>query len=349
MSNNVFVGAAPWGATSVVKQEYGLYRSNDGDWQAVTRGLPQNVEVYALSVDPGNADIIYVGTQKGPYRSADGGESWTSLGLNDDDPTWSITIHPHQPGTIYVGTADARVYRSIDSGQNWQPFSIAMPEGVCMMGFPTRMLRIALDPSNADEIYAALEVGGLVRSLDGGQSWTSCNAHLLEFAKQQRYKSRIGSDLDSEGMMDSHALVVSPAQPGTVFLANRMGLFRSTDRGDSWQDMDIGRFSPLTYSRDICVSPHDDKTLLAAFSQAAVSDEGSLYRSTDLGESWQRYDNNLAMNSTLMTLSVSATNEQRVFCATRRGQVFGTDDGGKNWMQWPLPDNVQGVYAVLSV
>jgi hypothetical protein len=241
------------------------------------------------------------------------------------------------------------VYRSIDGGESWWPFPIAMPEGACTMGFPTRMLRVVVDPSNPDEIYAALEIGGLVRSLDDGRSWTSCNADLLEFARQDRYKSRIGSDIDSEGMMDSHALVISRARPGTLFLANRMGLFRSGDRGESWQDMDIGRFSPLTYARDICITPHDEHTLLGAFSRAAVSDEGSLYRSTDLGESWQRFDRNVAMNSTLMTVSISASSDQRVFCAARRGQVFGTEDGGASWLQWPLPQGVEGVYAVLCL
>ena len=58
-------------------------------------------------------------------------------------------------------------------------------------------------------MYAALEVGGLIRSLDGGATWKSCNAGLLAFAEDDRYKSRIGSDTDTEGMMDSHALVIS--------------------------------------------------------------------------------------------------------------------------------------------
>ncbi len=82
--------------------------------------------------------------------------------------------------------------------------------------------------------------------------------------------------------MDGHALCVSAAEPGTVFLAVRMGIFRSADRGPTWQDMEVGRFSPLTYSRDVRVSPSDPNTLYACFSPAARSQDGSLYRSPDL-------------------------------------------------------------------
>jgi len=48
--------------------------------------------------------------------------------------------------------------------------------------------------------------------------------------------------------------------------------------------MEIGRFSPLTYARDVQVSPHNARTLVAALSPAARSKDGSLYRSDDLGE-----------------------------------------------------------------
>src|SRR5260370_16760774 len=79
-------------------------------------------------------------------------------------------------------------------------------------------------------------------------------------------------------MLDGHALTCSAAAPGTVFLANRMGLFRSNDRGEHWQDMEINRFSPLTYGRDIRVSPHDPKVMYACLSPAARSTDGSIYR-----------------------------------------------------------------------
>ena len=247
---------------------------------------------------------------------------------------------------MYCGTVGTGVYRSEDSGEHWRRLDIPAPSSACEMGFPTRVIRLSIDPSNPDEIYVALEVGGLVRSLDGGRTWNDCNEGLLEFCKRAEYKSQIGSDTDTEGMMDSHSLAVSAARPGTVFLANRMGLFQSRDKGESWDDLGIGQFSPLTYARDVKVSPHDPRTLFGAFSKAAVSDEGSLYRSDDLGETWARFAHGVSMDSTIMIIGTSRRNDQRVYCAARRGRVFGTEDGGASWASHDLPPGVEGVYGV---
>ena len=186
-----------------------------------------------------------------------------------------------------------------------------------------------------------------MRSLDGGTTWTDCNAPLLELATQEHYTQKHGPRRASEGMMDTHALAISAAQPGTVFLANRLGVFRSDDKGASWSDIHIGRFSPLTYARDVKVFPHDAYTLLGAFSIAAVSDAGSLYRSPDLGATWMRFDHDVSIDSTLMIIAASAQSPERVYCAARRGQVFGTEDGGRSWQTYPLP--AEGVYALSCV
>src|SRR6185436_11817350 len=133
-------------------------------------------------------------------------------------------------------------------------------------------------------------------------------------------------------MLDSHALAISAAAPGTAFLAIRMGLFRSDDRGATWYDANIGRFSaPLNYCRDVIVSPHDPRVLYAAVSQAAFSTAGSLYRSDDLAQSWRRIDHGVPVESTVMAVCVDPSDPARVCCVTRGGQVIGTGDAGKSW------------------
>ncbi len=344
MDRIVLAGAA-WPG---MKHRQGLFRLEGaaGEWRRVSRGLPDEPEIRALALVGGKA---YAGTQAGPYVSEDGGESWRSLNLpSGERTTWSVLARPGDPDTLYAGTTGTAIYRSTNGGARWERLRPAVPEGHCDMGFPTRVIRMAADPSAPDEIYAGLEVGGVLRSLDGGDHWESCNADLLRLAGEDHLKSAIGSDAESEGMMDTHALAVSPALPGTVFLATRMGLFRSDDRGETWRELGIGAYSPLTYARDVKVSEHDPQCLFGAFSRAATSEAGSLYRSTDMGESWSRFDNGVEIDSTLMIVAESASDPDRVWCGARGGRTFGTEDGGSSWVQIDLPDGVEGVYAMAA-
>lgn len=348
MTAYVYAGVSPFAAPKETIHSGGLFRQTVGqaEWQILSQGLPDKAEVRAIAIHPANPDIVYVGTQDGPYRSSDNGEHWERLDFPDKGMVvWSMLFHPQNPQIVYVGTAPPSVYRSDDGGESWKRLSIVGTAGMVQMGFPCRVIRLAADPSNPDEIYAGLEVGGVIRSLDAGNTWSDCTPALLRLAEQGHLKSQIGSDTETEGMMDTHALAVSAAQPGTVFLATRMGVFQSSDRGESWHEMEVWRHSPLTYTRDVQVAPHDPRTLYATFSPAALSRNGSLYRSPDLGHTWQRFDHDMTPRSTMMVVAPSRQDPQRVYCATRKGQVFGTLDGGTSWTEYPLPSR-HDVYAL---
>src|SRR6266542_346775 len=272
MTTRVYAGAAQALAGAETSGSGGIFRCLIGEdrWQRLGGGLPDDVEVRAIALHPGDSQVIYAGTQHGPYRSTDGGEHWTALGLPDAGMTvWSLLFHPRDASALYAGTAPAAVYKSGDGGDTWRRLPALSAPGRVTMSFPTRVTRLAADPSHPRELYAGLEVDGVQRSLDGGESWEDMSRDLVKLAERPHLKSRIVSDTDIEGMMDAHALCVSSARPGTVFLALRMGLFRSADRGTTWEDMEIGRFSPLTYARDVQVSTHDARTLYACLSPAA--------------------------------------------------------------------------------
>lgn len=344
-ASHVYVGVAQAGAGT----RGGIYRRNvpEGNWEQLTNGLPEDTQVQAITVHPTNADVVYIGTHKGPYRSLDGGDHWERLDFPDaGTQVWSVLVHPKDPRILYAGTSPVGVYRSDDGGDSWRRLATPkLPERV-KMEFPGRVMRLAADPANSDELYATLEVAGVMRSLDGGESWDDCSADLVELAKRPHLKSMIQSDTDIEGMMDGHALCMSAARPGTVFLAVRMGLFRSDDRGKTWADMEVGRFSPLTYSRDVRVSPQDPRVLYACLSPAARSRDGSLYRSPDLGETWTRFDRDVKAETTMMAVALHPQDPGEVHCVSRSGQAFSTRDGGASWKEHRLPDGVRDVYAI---
>ncbi|MBI3513415.1 MAG: hypothetical protein HY060_05025 [Proteobacteria bacterium] len=345
---HIFAGIARYRGGS----QFGLFRNEigNGGWQRVTNGLPEDAQVHAVTVHPEDTNVVYVGSHDGPYRSTDRGKTFERLNFPDRGvEIWSILVHPKKPKTLYAGASPVGVYRSDNGGDSWKKLPAPAIADRITMAFPCRVMRFAVDPTEADTLYATVEVNGVMRSRDAGESWQDCSADLIKMAAENpKLKSAIGSKNDSEGMLDGHALCVSPAAPGTVIVAVRMGLFRSTDRGGSWRDMEVGRFSPLTYGRDIRVSPHDPRVLYAALSVAAASEHGRIYRSNDLGETWKRFDEGLNPASTMMAVTPHPRDPNQVYCATRRGEVFGTQDGGKSWQTYPLPDGVADCYAIAS-
>ena len=340
MESTVFAGA-------VMVESSGLFRRkpDQSGWEEMKAGLPDKVKVYAIAEGQGGA--LFVGAHQGVFRSDDGGENWSDMKVpSDGRPIYSLLFHPNQPNTLFAGSDPAAVFRSDDGGASWRRLPTVTPESAITECFPVRVLKLAIDPSETDHIYAAMEVGGVIRSLDGGESWEDISAGLAELSHEPHLRNCILSEDLTEGMMDLHALTVSAEQPGTVWVANRMGLFVSEDHGDNWREFGIGRFSDLQYGRDLMVSPHDPKVFVAALSDSSRGVAGSVYRSEDTGTTWQRIDHDISIDSTLMTVTVSKRDPARIFCGARAGQIFGTEDGGKNWVSLPLPDGVEDVRAV---
>jgi photosystem II stability/assembly factor-like uncharacterized protein len=342
--SRVFVGAAQAGKSA----RGGLYsRSTEGGgWHRVTLGLPADVQVQSITVHPAEPNIVYLGTHDGPYRSNDGGEHWSKLPLPDAGlQVWSVAVHPSRPRTVYAGTSPVGVYRSDNGGDRWRKLPMPEVPDRVKMGFPCRVMRLAVDPSEPEALYATLEVGGVMRSLDGGETWEDCSDGLIALAERPHLKSQIQSDTDIEGMMDGHALTVSGGAPGKVFLAVRMGLFEA-DHAQGWHDMEVGRFSPLTYARDVRVSPQDPRVMYACLSPAARSEDGSVYRSPDLGQTWARFDHGIKAEATMMAVTLHPSDPDQVHCVSRCGQLFSTLDAGKSWQEHRLPEAVRDIYAV---
>ncbi len=353
MTGTVYAGVGHWQASGPKVRTCGFFRrrAGDGDWRALTRGLPPDPEVRAIALHPDDPEIVLAGTQDGVWRSDDGGDSWESLGLPGDLRTvWSIAFDPSDPDTVFVGVEGFAIWRTRDGGGSWRRLDVPAPGGIPECPFATRVTRIAIDPNAPDHVYAGLEVLGVVRSLDGGDTWDDVSGELLALAGANAHlQSGLLTGDPHEGMVDIHAISASRAEPGKIYLANRMGLFVTGDAGAHWSEIGIGRFSPVTYARDVYVSSHDPERVFAALSPASVSDAGALWCSDDGAATWRRFDSELPIGSTLMTVAESPLDPARIYCGARGGQVFGTEDAGASWRDIPLPDGVSGIYAMACV
>ncbi len=334
----VYVGLA--GETAAGRpMQSGLYRMAAGDdrWELITRGLPEAPAIRAIAPHPEQAGTVYVGTQHGPYRSTDHGEHWEKLDVPDHGlPVWSLLVEPHDPRVLYAGYENCEIFRSEDGGAHWEqlPVVVRFPEITVAHGAnpAKRILELAVSPADPNEIYGAIEVGGLIRSLDGGEHW--------ENVSHGQYVN--------DDTVDMHGVLVGRWRPGTVFAISRAGLFSSTDQGAHWASARLEPLNPKgqTYCRDIRETPGDPRTMWVAAGATFQSEVGVLFRSKDGGASWARVDMGLKPQSTMFAVAFDERQPRRMFTAASGGEVFASEDGGTSWTARPLPAGATQIYAM---
>jgi photosystem II stability/assembly factor-like uncharacterized protein len=343
--SNVYAGVAGAVGRADQKGMVGVFTrpAETGRWEHVLT----DHETYTVNIHPTNPEVVFAGTADGVYRSTDRGKSFRRTNFPDQGvQIWSFLVDANDRKLIYAGGSPISMYRSEDTGETWRALpDPGMPDHA-VMPFACRVMRMAQHPSKPGTIFAALEVNGVMRTADGGESWSDCSTDLIRLAQQPHLKSKIVSDTYNEGMLDGHAIAISPADPDKVILAVRMGLFETKDGGQTWEDMEVGRFSPTTYGRDIKVSPVDGNTLYTALSVAAASKDGAVYRSTDKGSTWKRFDK-VQVHGTIMSVALHQNDPDQVYIGARYdGEIHGTENGGATWESLTLPPEVKDIYSV---
>ncbi len=344
-ASNIYAAVAGYFGKPDHTGKVGVFRhaADGGDWTHVLGSL----QAFTVFVHPGDPETVFAGTNDGVWRSTDRGATFRRTDFPDaKKEVWSFMVDNRDPKRMLAGASPIDVYRSDDGGQSWRKLPAPQIGTHCKGPFASRVMRFAQNPRKPDEIFAAVEINGVMYSSDGGESWTDRSEGLIKLAELPHLKSKIVSDTTAEGMLDGHAVTINPADPDSAIVALRMGLFRTADKGRTWQDMEMRRFSPITYGRDVKASPTEPNTLYAALSVAAASQDGALYRSQDGGQSWKRFDK-VQVHGTIMSIGLHQRDPNQVYIGARYdGEVFGTRDGGKSWQAMPLPGEVQHIYAV---
>lgn len=202
-----------------------LYAAGRGVWKSTNGGTTWErvLRRYAainLGIDPRRPETVYVsliggaqstgGIRGAIVKTVDGRRTWRATGpsgLRDNYFGHPIAVDGRSPGVVYAG-GSAGLFASRNKGRTWSKVSRVAPE---------RVDAIALDPVRASVLYVGGWASGVVKSDDGGQTW-----------------SKLRLDTRSVGIIE-----IAPTRPQTVYGGGGDGLWKSTDGGATWQHLPL--------------------------------------------------------------------------------------------------------------
>jgi photosystem II stability/assembly factor-like uncharacterized protein len=280
-----------------------------------------------LSPDPRDPDTAYAGLREdGMRRTSDGGQTWRDVELPERG-VFSVAVSPVD-GAVFAGCEPSRLFRSDDGGNSWRALDalLELPSRPTWR-FPPRpwtshVRWIAPSPHDAELLLVGIELGGLMRSEDGGASW---------------------ADHRPGAQRDVHSVVWHQRERGRAYEAGGGGAAFSVDAGESWMPADEGRDRDYTWA--VATDPGDpDLWWLSASTGpfAAHGDRHSqarIYRHDD-GE-WKAVTDELAAMPYAF-----AVHDGRLFAALGDGTIIETRDGGDSWSALRLDADVARLHAL---
>ena len=168
-ASNIYVGVAGYFGKPDHPGKVGVFQraAKGGDWKHVLG----NVEAFTVFVHPGNPEIVFAGTNDGVWRSTDRGATFKRTDFPDaKKQVWSFLVDCRDPKKMLAGASPIEVYRSEDGGASWRKLATPTVGAHCKGPFASRVMRFAQNPKKPDEIYVALEINGVMRSTDAGES-----------------------------------------------------------------------------------------------------------------------------------------------------------------------------------
>ncbi len=282
---------------------------------------------------PGNPRVVYVGSAAGGvWKTEDAGLTFKPI--FDEQPVASIgdiALAPSNPEVVYVGSGESNarnsvssgngVYKSTDGGKTWSPVGLADTRHIS---------RVLVHPQDPDRVYVGAlghlfgpnTERGVFRSKDGGASW-----------EKVLYLD------DRHGVAD---MDMSPTNPNLLFAAlwhfdrkpwtftsgdEQGGVWRSVDGGSTWKRLTKG-LPKLMGRIGVKVAPSDPRVVYVI----AESDEGTLFRSDDGGDSFKKVSDKAEIVSRGLyytDMRVHPTNPDVVYAVASLLQK--SIDGGKTW------------------
>jgi photosystem II stability/assembly factor-like uncharacterized protein len=269
-----------------------------------------------LALDPHHPGTAYVGCRGGGlWRSTDGGVTFEDSRLPDAD-VFSVAVS-QADGAVYAGCEPSKLYVSRDGGDSWRELeALRRIPSAPSWSFPPRpwtshVRAIAPSPHEPELLLVGIELGGLMRSGDGGESF---------------------EDHRPGAQRDVHALAWHPRANGRAYEAGGGGAAWSFDAGHSWQAADRGRDRHYTWA--LAVDPADPECWYVSAApgpRQAHGDEDAragLYRWRGQGP-WQAIGEPVG-RWPAMPYALTAA-DGVLYAGLRDGTILESEDGGESW------------------
>ncbi len=308
-------------------KEEAVFRSEDlGEtWERLGFNAPgyrMGIPI-GLEVDPINPAIVYLNSYEGGvYRSEDGGQSWQSANKGYTGAQVSdIALDPQDPHRFYVA-ALLGVFKSLDEGASY----LGMNRNDNTFEFARS---ITAGPHDWQTAFTGNQWSGQVsKSNNGGRTWVELGALSPQVAALRRLDIQLGIT----------SIVISPDDPKTIYVTTvtgrendpseveqheGLGIFKSTDGGQSWQSINDGLPSNQVFT--LIMDSHNPQVLYAGTFKG-------LARTTDSGEHWEALRTGLSGQG-VRALTIDPQNPAIIYVGLEGAGVFKTMDRGDHW-QW---------------
>ena len=290
---------------------------------------------------PGAPNVFYIGVNDGGvWKTTDFGRTW--MPIFNGEPTGSIgcvTVAPSDPNVVYVGSGEGLqrpdlstgdgVYRSIDAGKTWTHMGLADAQQIGS---------IIVDPHDPDRIFVAAlghpygpnDQRGVFRSVNGGRTWT-------KVLYKDENTGAIALAFDPTDAQTVYAVLWEARQApweNGAFQGPSSGLFKSTDGGNNWRQLQSGL--PSTAEGlgriGIAVATSQPQRLYAMVDAGSRS---GVYRSDDAGETWRRVNSERRVDgrgSDFAEVNVDPKNPDIIYVANT--STYKSTDGGATFTAW---------------
>jgi photosystem II stability/assembly factor-like uncharacterized protein len=267
--------------------------------------------VFVVTAHPDDPSVVFAGTDEGIFRSDDRGKSFKKIESQMDSlEVWRIAFDPTNPDNIFTGTSPSALFRSRDGGTKWEKLPVDMAETCPNVRVP-RVTALVVDPADPNIVWAGVEVDGVRRSLDGGDTWSRIN----------------GGPTDP----DIHGIAVSTGSPKTVLTSTPGEIFSSTDAGESWQGLGVRKHFEFPYCREITVKKNDPNVLFVAAGEGPFGSTGNIQRSKDRGQTWEAVPLPVEPNTPIWAFSGHAADPDFMMACSHYGELYTTSNGGDSW------------------